>query len=525
MPQRLEPSFNVYSAPKTTAAAAKRSLCFNQRKSRSAATLKRPLIAALALVVLAMATQAPATATQAAAAAGKPNIVFIMVDDLGPEWISSYGAEDIQTPNIDKLAAGGMKFTNAYSMPQCTPTRATLLTGQYPFRHGWVNHWDVPRWGAGCHFDPKHNLSFARLLKKAGYATAIAGKWQINDFRLQPNILRQHGFDEWSMWTGYESQNPPSAERYWDAYVHTNSGSRAYKGKFGPDIYNDFLIDFMKRHRDEPHNDEPMLLYYPMALTHGPLVHTPLEPDAGARLDKHKAMVRYTDMLVGKLVDALDELKIRDRTIVIFTTDNGTSRGITGRMNGRAVRGGKASLTENGMREPFIVNGPGLVPAGVTTDTLTDFTDLLPTFVELAGAKLPEGVVIDGKSIAGVILGKKKDGPREWIMAMGFSPARLDGEGVRPAVDYANRVVQDKRYKIHVLGGKVAKLYDLKNDPGEESNLIDSTNAGHVAARERLAAVVETFPSKDGRPRYDPLPPQPWDLTVEESEKKSGFQR
>ncbi len=487
------------------------------------------LPAGLALVIL--ATQGLATATQATVAANKPNIVFIMVDDLGPEWISSYGAEDIETPNIDKLAAGGMKFTNAYSMPQCTPTRATLLTGQYPFRHGWVNHWDVPRWGAGCHFDPKHNLSFARLLKKAGYATAIAGKWQINDFRLQPNILREHGFDEWSMWTGYESQNPPSAERYWDAYVHTNSGSRTHKGKFGPDIYNEFLIDFMKRHRDGPDRDQPMMLYYPLALTHVPLVHTPLEPGVSTNLDKHKAMVRYTDLLVGKLVDALDELKIRDRTIVIFTTDNGTAGRITGRMNGRAVRGGKASLTENGMRAPFIVNGPGLVPAGVTTDALTDFSDLLPTFVELAGAELPEGVEFDGKSIADVILGnvqdgaRKKDGPREWIMAMGFGPARLDGEGVRPVVDYADRVVRDKRYKIHVLGGKVAGLYDLENDPAEEKNLIDSDDGLHVAARKRLAAVVEGFPRKDGRPRYDPLPPQAWDLTVAESEEKSGFGR
>ncbi len=88
-----------------------------------------------------------------------PNLLFIMVDDLGPEWISCYGGEDIETPNIDKMAAGGMLFQNAYSMPKCTPTRATLLTGQYPFRHGWVNHWDVPRWGAGCHFDPDQNPS------------------------------------------------------------------------------------------------------------------------------------------------------------------------------------------------------------------------------------------------------------------------------------------------------------------------------------------------------------------------------
>ena len=104
--------------------------------------------------------------------ADRPNILFIMVDDLGPEWISAYGSESIETPNIDRLANEGMLFEKAYSMPQCTPTRVTLLTGQYPYRHGWTNHWDVPRWGAGAHFDPDLNLSFARLFREAGYKTA-----------------------------------------------------------------------------------------------------------------------------------------------------------------------------------------------------------------------------------------------------------------------------------------------------------------------------------------------------------------
>ena len=113
------------------------------------------------------------TAAIPADAAQKPNIIFIMVDDLGPEWISCYGARDIRTQNIDRLAEQGMRFTNAYSMPKCTPTRATLLTGQYPFRHGWIGHWDVPRWGAGCHFDWKHNISFAQVMKQAGYAWSI----------------------------------------------------------------------------------------------------------------------------------------------------------------------------------------------------------------------------------------------------------------------------------------------------------------------------------------------------------------
>jgi len=447
----------------------------------------------------------------------RPNILFVMVDDLGAEWLSCYGGEEMKTHHLDKLAEGGMRFTNAYSMPQCTPTRATLLTGQYPFRHGWVNHWDVPRWGAGCHFDWKHNVTFARILKTAGYATAAAGKWQINDFRVQPDAMARHGFDEWFMWTGYETHNPPSAERYWNPYIHTKDGSKTYTDRFGTDVFVDFLIDFMTRHKDQP-----MMLYFPMALTHGPFTTTPLDPDAKGKIAKQKAMVRYTDHAVGRLVKALDDLKIRDDTIVIFSTDNGSTRGVTARMNGRKVSGGKATLGENGVCEPFIVNGPGLVPAGVKTDALTDFTDLLPTFAELAGATLPKDVAIDGRSIAKLILGKAKDSPRDWIMAMGFGPARLTARGVEPKVPYANRVVRDKRHKLWVLNGKSAKLYDLIADPAEKQNLIDSTDPNVAAARKKLEAVVKSFPKRDARPKYDPTPPQAWDRKPGDAKKKRG---
>lgn len=441
-----------------------------------------------------------------------PNLVLIMVDDLGPEWISCYGGEGIETPNIDKLATGGMLFRNAYSMPQCTPTRVTLLTGQYPFRHGWTNHWDVPRWGAGCHFDPEENLSFARLLRDAGYATAIAGKWQINDFRVQPQILRRHGFDEWSVWTGGEGGNPVSNERYWDPYVYTNNApSRTYEEQFGPDIFNDFLIDFVRRN-----GDRPMLLYYPMALTHGPLVRTPHEPFAETPLEKHKAMVRYTDYLVGRLVKAIDDAGVRDNTIVFFTTDNGTSRRIRGRLNGRPVVGGKGRLTENGPRAPFIANGPGLVPSGVVTNELTDFSDLFPTLCDLAGVRLPSDVQLDGRSIARLLLGREEKGPREWIAALGFGPAMLDEKGVRGVLDYAPRVIRDKRYKIHAQDGEVRKLYDLARDPGEAHNLVESDLPDHVSARKKLGAALEGMPRKDARPRYNRLPPQPWDVTLEQ---------
>jgi len=449
-----------------------------------------------------------------AKAAPKPNILFIMVDDLGKEWVSSYGADNIQTPHIDKLAKGGMKFHNAWSMPQCTPTRTTLLTGQYPWRTGWVNHWDVPRWGVG-YFDWAKYTTFARVMKDAGYRTAIAGKWQINDFRLEPKVLEKHGFDDWCMWTGYEAQNKPSGERYWDAYIHTRKGSRTYKDKFGPDIYCDFLVDFIRANKTKP-----MMLYFPMALTHGPLVHTPDELKVTEKMAKHRAMVRYTDKLVGRLVKAVDDAGIRENTIIIFTTDNGTGGGQRGTIKGVRPTGGKASNYEGGVCEPFIVNCPGTVPSGVETDALTDFSDLLPTFAELGDAPLPKGVTLDGKSFAPLLLGKAKDSPREWILAMGHGAGQLDEKGVRGRDDYMDRVLRDKRYKVWLDNApKITRLYDLKTDPMEKKNLIESRKLEHVVALNKFKEIVDSQPKIDARPQYRPRKANAWDRKPKESLK------
>lgn len=233
----------------------------------------------------------------------KPNILLIMVDDLGKEWISSYGSTSIRTPNIDKLAEEGVRFTNVYSMPQCTPSRLTLLTGQYPFRHGWINHWDVPRWGGGCHYDYTLNPSMGKAIREAGYKTAVAGKWQVNDFRVQPEALDKHGFDEYLMWTGYEGNNPPSANRYWDPYLFSKEGSKTYENKYGPDLFTEFLINFMVAEKDKP-----WFVYFPMALTHPPLDPTPDSDYQGDSLNlKHIPMVSYMDKLVGKIVSSLEE--------------------------------------------------------------------------------------------------------------------------------------------------------------------------------------------------------------------------
>jgi len=442
----------------------------------------------------------------------KPNILFILVDDLGKEWISCYGADDINTPNIDALARGGMKFHNAYSMPQCTPSRITILTGKYPWRNGFVNHWDVPRWGVG-YFDwkQKENTSFAQLLKALGYSTCAAGKWQINDFRIEPEAMTKHGFDDWSMWTGFETGNPASSMRYMDAYVNSPEDSKTHWGEFGPDLFARHLLEFMKKHRDKP-----MCLYFPMVLTHTPLVATPDEANVENDIDKHKAMVRYTDKLIGQLVAALDELGLRKSTIIIFTTDNGSTGGISGTRYGQEVKGAKGKETEAGVNAPFIVNCPGLVPSGVETDALTDFSDLLPTFLELGGGSVPEDLRIDGVSIAPLILGKQRDTKREWIMALGHGPAKLDEYGVRGQQDFATRVIRDKRYKVWVSSEKkIIRLHDLKEDPLERTNLISSKHIEHMKALQKFQAILDSLPDKDARPLYEARQANPWDMKLE----------
>lgn len=428
----------------------------------------------------------------------QPNILFIMLDDLGKEWIGAYGANDIKTPAIDRLAETGMRFDNVYSMPQCTPTRVTLLTGQYPWKHGWINHYDVPRWGHGGRFDPELNPTFAKYMKEAGYKTCIAGKWQINDFRLEPEILNKAGFDAYCMWTGGEGGNiEKSQNRYWDPYIHTKDGSKTYEGQFGEDVFSDFIIDFMKENKDEP-----MMIYYPMCLPHGPLTTTPAEPNVPKK-EQHKAMVRYTDLILHKLLTALEELQIRDNTIVIWTTDNGSSNGFTGHRNGKPVRGGKSYLSENGLNAPFIVNCPGLVPQGATSEALVDFTDLMPTFCELACAQVPESHEQNGFSFASVLMGKEKESSRDWILGMGSNPAKIEAGRITNAFNFRDRVIRDKKYKAYVdTLGEIVQVIDLESDFYEQINLIDSKDQQIWKAISKFQGVVENLPKKDNNPIY-----------------------
>jgi arylsulfatase A-like enzyme len=408
-------------------------------------------------------------AVEPVAAADKPNVLLILVDDLGPEWLSCYGGEVVKTPQIDALAAAGMRFQTCYATPLCSTTRAMLLTGRYPRSTGWIWHHDPSVYGGGG-FDWQRYLTLPRIFQQAGYATCLAGKWQVNNLYEQPEALAKHGFDEHCVWPGAKESDPATASRYWDPYIVENGRGSPRPGKFGEDVFADFTIDFIRRHRGQP-----FLAYHAMHLTHTPFTTTPGDPDdtaEGAAL--FPGMVRYTDRTIGRLLKALDELSLRGNTIVVFATDNGSATSCRGRMHGREVRGGKGSLLETGIHVPLIVAGPGIVN-GRVSDQPVDFTDILPTLVDLCGVGLQREASFDGRSLAQIVTGKAASLPdRSWAHTQ-----------------YAEtRVIRDRRYKLYSTGA----LYDLVDDPAEKHDLVASNVAEVASARQRLAAVLATFP-------------------------------
>ena len=288
--------------------------------------------------------------------------------------------------------------------------------------------------------------------------------------------------------------------------------SRTTVGKrwtlFPPDALADFAIDFITRHREQP-----FFFYWPMHLVHRPLVATPLKPDAEKSIEKQIAMTEYADHLVGRLVQAVDELGLRDDTIVFFSGDNGS---IKNRRPSR--RGGKGSLTEAGVNVPFIVSGGPVVRRG-RTRALTDFSDVLPTLAEFAGIAVPASWAVDGVSIAPFLTGRSEDTPREWIAAAAaVKPARDTGlynflpSQPGPARDrYGWRaevmglVVRDRRFKLWDYPQGLQALFDLQHDPHEQRNLWTSRDPAVVAAKRRLLAVRDRFPRVPAPLRSDPV--------------------
>ncbi|MFI3330567.1 MAG: sulfatase-like hydrolase/transferase [Rikenellaceae bacterium] len=444
------------------------------------------------LLCLLCATPALAFAKQ------KPNVIFILVDDLGKEWLDVYGGEEMTLKNINALSKESMVFNRAYSMPQSTPSRVSLITSQYPYNNGWVNHYDVPRWGHGANFDPEMNPCHPKLMQQAGYKTCVAGKWQLNDFRIQPNAMNDVGFDEYFMWTGGQSKHVDSNKRYWDPYIHSKEGSKTYEGKFGPDLYNQFILDFITTNKKQP-----FYVYYPMILTHMPFTTTPHSLDATTDYQKQMGMVAYMDFLVGKLVQHLKDEGVYDNTYLFFTTDNGTCHTIA-RREGRYIIGGKGFLSENGINAPFIVKIPGVNKAQ-KSDAIVSFTDIGPTALDIAGASKLIDPRMDGKSLLPVLKGKTKS-VRKWTVSLGCNSANLTEDlRVINAKKYRDRAVIGEEYKIFVtVDGTIDRIYKIVEDPYETKNLIgDAKVKAEVEAY--FKDILASMPKQDSNPKYTKL--------------------
>lgn len=437
----------------------------------------------------------------------RPNFLIIMVDDLSPEQFGCYGNEANRTPNLDALAAGGVKFNTAWATPMCSPTRALLVTGRYPSRTGvWHNDLRLnctkeTRWN----WVSKH-LTFPQVLRKHGYRTAIVG----NPMALGGSIDSEDvGFDEHcvraltledvpkgSTFRGkFEGKyNFPDAKpvpsRYWHPCVIRNGElMETTADNFGPDLYTEYLIEFIQRHQDQP-----FLAYYPMNLVHdiagGGIPTTPADGIPGSNKGGSlEGLIEYIDILVGRLIESLEAAGLRDDTVVIFTCDNGDSHGK------------KMHANEDGPRVPFIVNCPSVVRRRGATDELMEFSDIFPTIMEFSGASLPEGYELDGQSMVPFLTGSS-DGHREWITSY-IATARM---------------VRTKRWLLEgvdpVYGDPMGQLFDcgdayLRN---EYQNVTASPEVRGI--REELEGLLENNPWPDlsdhdvagELDRYDSMP-------------------
>ena len=409
---------------------------------------------------------------QAGTHTDSPNVIMILADDVGFECFSAYGSNEYSTPRLDALAAGGIRFENCHSTPLCTPSRVNLMTG----KSNVFNYFDF-----GVY--PKGEPTFANYFRQHGYATAVAGKWQLqtNKGGISPE---EAGFGTHCLW------NIPGGgrERYWNpSLVQDGKLLKLPKGTYGPDVTTDFLIDFIKRNQSKP-----FLAYFPMILPHNPFPVTPDSVDPKSKDQKRNFidMVQYIDKNVGRLEDTLKELGLRENTLIIFTGDNGTNSVLTSELNGRAVQGGKGYTHDYGTHVPLVVNWPGKVPGGRVVDDLICFSDLFPTMVEAAGLPAKKITDGDGWSFWPQCLGHpgKK---REWIYCYYF-PRPSSAKYNDKYSHYEVRFARDKRFKLYDNG----ELFDTIEDVLERHPIaVDTAGPRARSARRVLQQAIDSYPA------------------------------
>ncbi|MHC4076027.1 MAG: sulfatase-like hydrolase/transferase, partial [Planctomycetota bacterium] len=390
-----------------------------------------------------------------------------------------YGNKKHRTANLDRLSQTGVKFETCWANPICSPSRAEIMTGRYGFRTGWYHNKLKVR-------EPliKNNLTIGQGMKKAGYATAIAGKWQLF------GEMNEYGFNEHCMWEknykgfkgpveGREAKRdlggvPGRAARYWYPSITKNGKPvPTGPGDYGPDIFVDFILDFINRTKQSP-----FFVYYPMCLPHRswdfeakkmgylpvPQVDEKGRPTGKKVSGSLKSNVEYVDYLISRIVNHLDQIGIRNNTVVMFTCDNGT----TGYGKGHVE-------LERGQKVPMIVNCPGTVKPLGSCDELIDFSDVLPTVLELAQDKLPAGYVIDGHSFAPLLLGGPFKG-KDYI----FSCCAI------------HRMLRDKRWLLDGNG----RFYDCADSRNEADyvDVTDSSDSQVILARQRFENILSKLP-------------------------------
>ncbi|MHC4744754.1 MAG: sulfatase-like hydrolase/transferase, partial [Planctomycetota bacterium] len=275
----------------------------------------------------------------------------------------------------------------------------------------------------------------------------------------------------------------PKASRYRDPKIIENGEVlEGLEGKYGPDVVTDYMLGFMDRNKDRP-----FLVYYPMILTHSPFDPTPDSPEWGQNISNsrfYKDMVEYMDKTIGRIVSKLDKLGLRENTLIMFTGDNGTPKGITSQMtDGSSIDGGKGVTTDAGTHVALVANWKGTIPPGKVCDDMVDFSDVLPTLVDAGGASLPKGVTIDGRSFLPQLRGEKGN-PRDWTFCW----------YQRNPGDQLHRFARDKRWKLYgeSTAARAGKLFDVSVDVLEQ-NPIEPGQGGEEAeqARARLQAVLD----------------------------------
>lgn len=445
------------------------------------------LLGVLLRLVFCGAVAVPAAAT---AAPARPNIVYILADDLGYTDIACNGSRYYETPNIDALASQGLRLTRYYQCPNCQPTRASLLSGQYGPRTGVYTVGNIDR------FDwwkrpmrpvdnavklPLDRVTFAESLRKAGYATALFGKWHLgSDPEHHPS---RRGFDEAivSMGRHFRFTTTPAVEHP--------------EGQHLADFLTDRAVDFMRRHRDGP-----FLLYLPHFAVHSPHEAKPelvarfrnKPPVGGHRDPVYAALIASVDESVGRVMRVLDELGIADNTVVIFSSDNGGVGGYlreglktAGDVTDNApLRSGKGSLYEGGIRAPLIVRWPGVTKPGASSDVPAAHVDLYPTFLELAGAVAP-AQPLDGESLVPVFRdpGAKLRRDAVFHHFPGYLGAGPNAWRTTPA-----GAIHSGDWKlIEFFEDGRLELYNLRDDVGETRNLAVVHPEKARGLRDRLA--------------------------------------